>query len=69
MHSIVEDTDIKQRTEARLLADLLVGVWLSNLFRYPSLMLSNMQKQVNPVALWIARLMFEHMMCLSKMDE
>ena len=65
MYSIKESLQIgvNEREEARVLADLLVGVWLSNLFRYPSLMLSNMKKQVNPVALWVARLIFEHLMC------
>lgn len=65
-HEIKEGIEIgaTQKQEARCLADLLVGVWLNNLFRYPSLMLSNMKKQVNPAALWIARLIFEHLMCL-----
>ena len=59
MHELKED-----KTEAHAMAELLVGIWLSNLFRYPVLIVSNMKKQVNPGVLWLSRLIFEHLMTL-----
>lgn len=64
LHKINEQVELG---EVKGLADLLVGTWLNNLFRYPVLMVSNMKKQVNPALMWVSRLIFEHMMTLRTM--
>ena len=55
--------------EATALAALLVGVWLGNLFRYPTLMMSSNSQYVNPVIIWCSKLIFEHLMSLKRIPE
>ena len=54
--------------EATAIAQLLVGVWFSTLFRNPILMLSNSNKNVNPAVMWCANMIFEHLMSLEMID-
>ena len=60
--------DSNDKQEATSIAQLLVGVWFSTLFRNPILMLSNSNRNVNPAVMWCANMIFEHLMSLETID-